>query len=729
MTKDRAIPSWNPENGPPQGYQPVPPARRRGQEPRPPGPKLPRTPRPAPPQPSRTLIAPPPVAVAPAPPVPPPPRRHQSYEYVDPFYSEEPFYGEAAEDGGSGLETTAPGEPIDTEMPPSRPLRPRIGLFHRWQFWSVMAVATFSGIAAFSAVSLFRIPGLPNCRAIFWPTASASMRIQCAEAYAEQGNVDDLLAAIDLVGSLPDDHPLRQEIDDRIESWANKILVLADDLFHQGELAQAITTARRIPAQTAAAQLVNDRIETWEGIWLRAEDLYESATAELQQLKFREAFNLAVQLLDVGNRYWETTRYNELTQLITATREEGGRLGEAQRLAERGGLSNLSRALDMVGEIPRSSPVFAEAQRLTRDFSRQLLSLAEDTMAAQDFERAEEILAKIPASTGLAAEVRDLQTFAQAYALVGEGRARNYEAAIAQLQSIGRDRPLYSRAQTLIGTWQQQTMGVAQLEAARRIADPGGVGDLRAAIATARQIERTNPRWDEAQTQINRWQAQIETVEDQPTLVRAEQYANQGNLNGLRAAITEARTIRAGRALYSDAQSKIRTWQAQVQRIEDQPLLNQARQLADGGRIPEAIAVANQITSSRALYDTAQQDIRTWQGQAQGQRRLADAYASAQSGSVDGLTTAIQFAQQVPSSSSQHSEAISAANRWSWDLLQLAESAATSNLSRAVSLVSRIPARTEAYATAQLRLQEWQAQLTSINQSVNSPEPEQPPLE
>ena len=58
-------------------------------------------------------------------------------------------------------------------------------LFYRWQFWSLASLSTVVGVGVVSAVSLFRIPNLPNCRAIFWPTASATTRVQCAEAYAE----------------------------------------------------------------------------------------------------------------------------------------------------------------------------------------------------------------------------------------------------------------------------------------------------------------------------------------------------------------------------------------------------------------------------------------------------------------------------------------------------------------------------------------------------------------
>ena len=80
----------------------------------------------------------------------------------------------------------------------------------------IFGILGTAGTAA--VVSLFRIPNLPNCREIFWPTASASLRLQCAESYAAQGDVENLLAAIALVDKLPEDHPLRSDIiNDRIE--------------------------------------------------------------------------------------------------------------------------------------------------------------------------------------------------------------------------------------------------------------------------------------------------------------------------------------------------------------------------------------------------------------------------------------------------------------------------------------------------------------------------------
>ena len=103
------------------------------------------------------------------------------------------------------LNTEAVGEPsvygdAESQMGLAPTLRSQLSsklqrLSRNWAFWSLLSLGGVGTVAIMSAISLFRIPNLPNCRAIFWPTASAATRIQCAEAYSEEGSVDSLLAA------------------------------------------------------------------------------------------------------------------------------------------------------------------------------------------------------------------------------------------------------------------------------------------------------------------------------------------------------------------------------------------------------------------------------------------------------------------------------------------------------------------------------------------------------
>ncbi len=288
------------------------------------------------------------------------------------------------------------------------------------------------------------------------------------------------------------------------------------------------------------------------------------------------------------------------------------------------------------------------------------------------------------------------------------------EDAIAQVQRIGPDRPLYPRAQKLIARWQLEIEAIAQLDKARAIAQSGSVEDLTAGIAEASQISSSNPRWGEVQKQINNWRAQIETIQDRPILDQADLVAGPGDPASLQAAIAQAGQVGKGRALYQEAQGKIQKWTAQIQQIQDQPILDQARQYASSGDLRTAVNVAQQIQSGRSLYDAAQSDMRKWREQiqaetvqAQSQQIMQQAYGLANSGSPNALANAIQLANGIPASSSLKSEANNAVNQWSQQLLQVAKTQAGGDVQGAISLAERIPSKATAYTEAQQLIQSW----------------------
>ncbi|MGD1906104.1 MAG: hypothetical protein ACFB0C_08940 [Leptolyngbyaceae cyanobacterium] len=599
-------------------------------------------------------------------------------------------------------------DPVGPDLPPNPPVWSRVA--RSWKIWSVVTVVLFGGIAGASAISLFRIPNLPNCRAIFWPTASAATRLQCAEAYADQGDVDSLLAAIALVDALPEDHPMRVEMNGMIEAWAEQILNIAERTFHEGDLNQAIQMAQRIPTSTAVAAVVSDRVQAWEQIWQEATDIFERAEGHLEDSDFREAFSEAIRLRTVGNDYWATVKYEELTGLISATRQDLNTLGQARRLLRRGASADVLEALELAQSISTESPLYGDSQLLLKEIGQELLVLAELALDRADSDRALEILGKIPPEANLAAEVADFHTLAEAYELTWSDSAAAYEAAIVRLQSIGRDRPLYSRAQALMQQWRQDIQGLAQLDWARRIAAAGTVHDLRAAIAEARTISADSPRWGEAQDQIRQWQREISRIEDGPILDQARALARGGDRAGLSAAINTAGNVDSSSALYDEAQDLIADWRWTLQRMDNGPILDQARQLANSGNIAAAIATARQIPAGQALHSDAQNLIAGWEGQVrqtQSRQGLQQAYDLAQTGTAAALNQAIALALDVPESSDRWSEAQSAANQWSWEILAQAEAEANRDRSLAIQLAQQVPARTEAYAAAQLRIQEW----------------------
>lgn len=578
----------------------------------------------------------------------------------------------------------------------------------------IASLLVTSGTGAFALAVLLRLPGVPNCPAVFWPLAPASLRFECARLAASKQTMKDLLEAIALVDSLPEDHEMREEANRLIELWSTDVLDLTEAAFNQGKLKEAIESARRIPAKAAASKVVEERIRRWESIWAKAEELYRKAEEQLRKLDWRGAFNYAVRLLDVENTYWQTTKYEELGKRIETARQDGNKLFKAERLAKDGGLDNLVEAIKLAESIDAKSYIYQAAQKAMLKFGRQMLDLAQEALDRKELSLALRVLERVPEKGKLKEEAKDLTVLANAQSHAWQDTVSGLEEAITEAQRIDSKRPLYRQAQKLIARWQMEIEAVAQLEKARGLAQGGTIADLTAAIAQAGQVAASNPRFDEAEREIQTWTGQIQTQQDRPILDQAEQIAMRGDINALQAAINQASQIGRGRSLHREAQNRIADWSSQIQRIQDQPILNRAREFAAVGNLPAAIETASQIRPG-GLYEEAQAEIADWRKQIQAEtdrgnaeRYLQEAQQLANTGSIEALIAAIERADQVAASTSLRSTADDLINQWSWQLFQYAQQLANSDPQKAIAIAQRIPSGTEAYAQAQQQIKLWQ---------------------
>ncbi len=612
-----------------------------------------------------------------------------------------------AQDSGGA----SPHTPVGSS-PPLTGRRERIQRFTGGvQFWAILIVLFAGGVGFVSIALLLKLPAVPNCPATFWPTASASMRLYCAQVAANKQTAENLLEAIALVEGLPADHPLRPEINRSIEQWSLDILKIGDQKFQAGQLNEAIKIARKIPAGVSAYKLVEQRIDGWQAIWSKAQAIYDKVEQLLRKSNWNQAFAEAGQLTYVDNKYWATTKYEQLTKLIRLTREASAQLDKARDLSKSNLVDDLLAAIKEAQKISRQSYAYKQAQDLIAECANKLVKLAENRLEQLNWQGAIDIANKLPPILKLPQMKSDLINLAQAMSSAESGTSADLEKAIASAQKLRSDRPLYKRAQQLIGRWQRETEDVARLERARMFASSGLTTDLKTAITEAEQIPSGNPRYQEARADIGRWTRQVETIEDQPYLDRANQIAAFGGLASLQEAVQEASRIAPGRALYKQAQEKIAQWTETMQRQQDQPYLDQARTLANGGDLPAAIAAAQQIKSGRALYREAQSEISGWQADLEGQQRLQEAYNAATPGTPEALSSAIRLARQVPSISKSKADARDMVSRWSSQLLTMAQDRSAYNIGEAIAIAKMIPSGTDAYEEAQTQIQSWQSAL------------------
>jgi hypothetical protein len=602
-----------------------------------------------------------------------------------------------------------------------------------WVVWAAV-LTLIPGSMGFLALSmLFKLPTAPNCPQIFWPLASASVRLHCAQLAASKQTINDLLQAITLVKQLPENHPLRGEINRLLEEWSRDVLRLADESFQAGNLEEAIATARKIPTDVKVSELVEEQIQKWQTIWSKAEGIYQEAEKELRQRHWQSAFMLTARLLRVNNKYWASTKYDQLNNIIVTAREDGDKLYKAENLANNRNLDSLLKAIKLAETIKPDSYLYQKAQELISGYARKMLKLAQAKMKERNADQALEIARQIPSIPELQAEVDDFMVLGEAQRSAFIGTTAGLETAISQAQQIDASRDIYNEAQQLIARWQLEIQDVSRLEKARNLASQGTVNDLTAAISEVQLIPGNNPRAREARQEIGRWRSQVETIEDRPYLDRAEQIAINEDVSSLQTAIAELNQIRSGRALYPEANKKIRLWTAKIERIQDQPYLDQARALADSGNLTTAISEAQKIASSgRALSGEAQSSIDTWQDQIRAKESWQKAKQVAVTGTPEALVQAIQLANRVSSRNTLRLDVNIAIDQWSQQLLQIARSQSEVDVAKAIDTANLIPRGSSAYIDAQEQIRTWRQFMipkSAPNPSVESTPEETPTLQ
>lgn len=577
-----------------------------------------------------------------------------------------------------------------------------------WLFW-MLTIALIPGGAGLTALhELIRLPSRHDCSELYLPLTSAAKRLYCADVKASSQGIPGILEAIALVNALPDDNPLRSQADTQIKKWSEHILSLGELAFQGGNLEEAIAIARQVPGNVPAYPLVESKVEEWETIWNKAEAFYKKAEDNLRNERWHDAYIEATRLLSVPNSYWENTKYVELNNNIRKARLDSKKLNEARDAQDKGGVKNLTEAIKLAGEIEQKSYLYQAAQKLIVETGNQMLDLAVAKLDEGEWQEVIRIVSNVPTVESLQKTAEDLVVLARAHSPAELGTVGGIEDAIRRATEIDSKRPLYATAQRLINNWKREIGDVAAIEESEKLARGGRVNDLRSAIAKLRTIPASNPRALEAKGLIARWTNDIEEIEDAPLLEKADRLASFGDLDSLQAAIASASQVGRGRILYQDAQKRIQNWTERIERYQDQPLLDKAQQLAFSGNLEEAIALLNTIKPGRVLYNEAQTKIRNWSSELEADRILENARIAATTGTPDAYITAIMLANQVPTYSPSRQKADLVISDWSQQIFMLAMEAANRDLQKAIEIANQVPYGTTAYNPAQVQIKAWQ---------------------
>lgn len=559
-------------------------------------------------------------------------------------------------------------------------------------------MVVFGGVGFLATWQLLNMQKSPNCPKIFWPIASASLRLYCAQLSADSRTVEGLLAAIALVEALPEDHPLRSQVNQQVEEWARDILNLAEKDYQAGNLEQAITKARQIPNNMAVAAIIEERIAKWQGTWTQGNDILSKLEENLRASNWNQSFRLAVDLLNLNNEYWATVKYNEALAKITVAREDSSKLDNAFNLFARGGLDNWLKVIEEARKIQASSYAYQEAQKLIGKTEDKLKEYAERLIERKQWQALRDLANQTPKDLKIKEDVTDWSVLSEAALDAEAGTVDGLEAGILGLEQIDASRPLYQTALAMRERWQLQVQDVKILSEARDLAQAGTIGQYSAAIAKAGEVPRNNPLWSQAQQEIGSWNRQIQVIEDRPILERAREIAIPGDINSLSNAIIQAQAIGKNRALYRDAQREIDDWQVRIERMEDQPILDQAQALANLKDYSTAIDTANQIPPGRTLSAEASQNIRRWRRELRARQNLQQANQLAAMGTAEGLTRAIALVTNISTKTDAGVQRTELLERWSYQLLSLAtDQANNGSYLEAIRLAESVSPESTAY--------------------------------
>jgi hypothetical protein len=569
---------------------------------------------------------------------------------------------------------------IPQDVPPL-PMKVGKGLLRRWWIVAIALLGCSLGTGALSIFILLRQPPKPQCDRVFWPFASGSLRLYCAQEWAQKRTLEDLFAAIALIDGLPSYHPLRPLIDRWVDIWSKQALNLADEEFQKGDIQKAIDFAKKIPAQTTAHALVEQKIKYWNTVWAKGKGIFQKVDATLKDEDWRQAFGIMVQLLTVDNRYWSQVQYESLNQRIIVAQQDETQLVKAQKLAEAGGIDNLNKALGVLQDLSDGTIFKKSIQKLTTKIARSLVDIAESSLNKQDLNTALNALQQIPREVSFWPEVQDWIDIANAMSNTWSGEVTGYEAAIAQLKKMSPDRPLYSKAQDYIQKWSGDIGYVRLLQDAQAKAADGTPQGLAFAIQQASQIPSDSTQWENAKQFISDWSASLSDQQDQPILNRADELSFKGDSTSLQAAIQEAQRIAPGSSVYKEAQSRIKDWQNQLNPSSDKSFTT------DFGNSP---------TTAQDSTDGTSQNL------------LREAKRIAQKGTPSALASAIETANQIPVESSFRDNAQQAIDDWGNKILNLAIRRANDDRNEAIAIAQQIPSASSAYDAAQKQIRDWQ---------------------
>jgi len=487
-----------------------------------------------------------------------------------------------------------------------------------WQ-WSLLWLSILSlvgGAVASGLLLLTKLPPPIDCQQISLLSPDGE-RFHCAQLAAESGEAKDLVAAMTLVESWPQEHSLYSEAQRMMSEWSRAILQQGQEQINRGKQSEAVAIASQIPVTSPLYPEAQAKIASWQQEWRRSQETLGKFKDALKGQNWRQAFLLLNQLSRLNPDYWNLSRTDALVRQVSTEREAWEQLEEARDLAHSNRLPKLEEAIQKASKINPNSYIKAQAQVELSLWSRTLLRISAIELEQGNFALAINIAQRIPINTSLYQEAQDWIRLSRASEAAKKDNILGLIDALAGVRQINPKSPVYPTASTQAALWESKLQDQTKLQFAQILSKFEQRIGHQVAIEQAALVEPGSPQRLLAQTLIAQWRQELWQIEDQQKLLSAQKLAARGTIEELKAAVAQASKIKPGRPLHPEAQKVIAQWHWQIKTLEDRPILDLAKTFAQRLDLVKAISTARQIRPGSAVYAEAQKVLAGWVTQMQ----------------------------------------------------------------------------------------------------------------
>jgi len=366
------------------------------------------------------------------------------------------------------------------ELPEVQQFRPKGSQSWRWLLITLMGCVATSGAAIGAFVWLINLPPTADCDN---PASISTDRAQlyCAQVAADSGNLDDILASLDLVGSWDQNHPLHYEVQPLVEQWSWVALQAATQRLNDNDLNRAVEFIEYIPAYSPVYETAQASLQDWNTEWDQGNAIWQQAQAALKNQDWATAANQVQALSQLRSQHWRGSQVQALSQQMRLERRARQQLQSAVEAASGGGVAQLGGALRTVSRIDNTTYAYEAAQPYMDRWSDWLLNLGLDKWYASELEEAISLGRNAAVNPSRAKAAQELIWLSEARQMAQESLGpwrtspdqliKLYRAMVLANQ-IPTDSLYYPQAQSSVMTWRAHLADLGQLQ----LAQPGGAG-------------------------------------------------------------------------------------------------------------------------------------------------------------------------------------------------------------------------------------------------------------